>query len=325
MPKAQGTPRGELLAINQQYPLNHFDRWIAPLVSPVTPVSRDEYHYDVVPRKTMLQNVPGGGIKRGNGQPAKRLSGAMIRQGGTCERSTIEWPVDVEQESTPEEQLAAERAAAEVVARSIKLENEMEVAGNLFNPTNYPDGTRGTTVGTAWTAAGGTPISDINAVRDNGLNSTGIPPNTLIMDEKTYLGLRSNTQFLEAYGDNHMGRNAAGALPGIFDTSAVASVFQLDQVLVPHLTIDTTDLPTDITAGQIWTGGYAFLCYVNPTPDVSATTVHRTFVNTNKSGFISLDEYMEDGITSRVMRAQANRDNDFVDRELGFLFQGVAA
>lgn len=321
MSQPVGTPVGELAAVVSHYDVT-LDRYVGQDLFPITPVTRDEGHWSSIPRQTLMQ-MPSEDLRRANTQPAYRVSGGMNRTPFVCERRGVEQPVDVNEGSTPEEQIEAEIAAATVVNRIMRNEHEQEVAAAVFNETNFPvsgGSALGGTVGTDWSDASATIVSDVNDANTNGINGTGMKANTMVITETTHNHMSTNTQVLDKFRGTNGDINK-DPLTGLLDLDGLSRVFNM-RILVPHVPIieHAAGVAVD-TATQIWTGSYAFLCHLAPSGGIKMPTLGRTFVNVTKGGFLGLDSYYEDRPTSNLLRAQSWRSNNFVDGKLGHLLK----
>lgn len=328
MTQAQGTPRGDLLAIIQAYPHFSYDRFIGDIVAPITTpsgVNGDTFHWNYVPRQATMQK-PDGSLVRGIGAHSKKISGGMKKLSGDIVRSSVEFDVDRDQESTAQEQQAAEVMAAAAVERITRVDHETEVANFCFNKTNFPlsgGSALGGTVSTSWAnASSGKPVDDVLDACVNGINGTGIRPNAIIMTEQAHRWVSSSENVFSRLKGTDGDVNTA-TVDGLLQNAALQKAFMVPQILIPHVPVIDPNDPSVDTASQVWTGNYVFLCHIAPAQATAMPSLTRTFVNPRKGGFLSLDSYYTEGNTSQSIRAHSYRSLETVDIKLGHLIKIV--
>lgn len=323
MPRTQGRPRGEIQFTLAEYPIFTKDRFIADIVSPVVPVTRDIDSFRRIPLKTLLQRSPES-IERSPGGTSPRGTVGMKTEDYRCTEKSYEQQVDKYQEDDAESQTEAETLAAAITQRVLRVEREARVASMIFNETNFaPADGRGVSLSTAWSHANGTPIDDCLAGRTAIRGKSAHNPNALIITEKTQQDLSQNSQIRESlntiYGNDNM--NVKGAL---LSAEVLARVLSLDYVLVPFVPTDAMTLARDVTLGDIWTNDFAMLCYIDPTGNKAMPTLSRTMVNTTKGGGLyNFWQYEENQTKSDVMVGEQFTDEKLLEPDMGYLIGGV--
>lgn len=160
-----------------------------------------------------------------------------------------EWTV--EDQVNADEILAWATTNAELLMDRMMVDYEMRVAGLATNSSNV--GTV-TTIASAWSDPdNSSPFDDLNTKIENFRKRTGKRVNTMIVPEGVMSNLRRNAQLRSIlFGDNG----------GLVQPGQLASVLNIDQVLVPYAQVNTAGEQETVngngTLSDIW-GNHTWL------------------------------------------------------------------
>lgn len=222
---------------------------------------------------------------------------------------------------------------------------EQDIADAVMNTTTWTGATLTTAVGTAWSAkTTADPIADIDGAREKVKTSCGMAPNTIVMTDTDFLNcIRTDriegllkydaAQVLMAMGGQVDARVLTSA------QTALASLFNVDQILIGQSFKNTADEGQTAAFGRFWTAGRVMVCHVNDdgmNGDMNAAVpnIGRTIWTTKNgeplpgaddAGFGSLlfDEYREEAIRGSVFRPRNKRQVKILHKEAGHLLTGV--
>ena len=224
----------------------------------------------------------------------------MIQEADTAARMNVGINIDVS-------------STAMLTARGIlDLSLEIEVAGLVTDPNNYAGDNRlGLSGGTKWSAATGTPVTDVLAAREVIRKKTGRYPNKLLLTPDSLIAVSANPQVKSYLPSTQMG---------------VATIEQLQTILkVPGIVVgEAISVNADETTSDVW-GNNAVLGVV-PTIGGAAIDLGQPalgFVSSLPDHPMAEEPWYDKGAKSWIYGATYERKPEVVDGNAGFLFSNV--
>jgi hypothetical protein len=224
----------------------------------------------------------------------------MIQEADTAARMNVGINIDVS-------------STAMLTARGIlDLSLEIEVAALVTDPTNYAGDNRlGLSGGAKWSAATGTPVTDVLAAREVVRKKTGRYPNRLLLTPDSLIAVSANPQVKSYLPSTQMG---------------VATIEQLQTILkVPSIVVgEAISVNADETTSDVW-GNNAVLAVV-PTIGGAAIDLGQPalgFVSSLPDHPMAEEPWYDKGAKSWIYGATYERKPEVVDGNAGFLFSNV--
>lgn len=146
--------------------------------------------------------------------------------------------------------------ATQGLADLIALDREVRVARLVFNPATYPTGNKEqNTTGDYWDSPDSNPVEQIMDILESPL----VRPNTAIFSQRVYDRLRVHPKIVAAA--NASGGNAA--VGGVVNRAALASVLELERILVGQAYVNSAKPGQTPTRERTW-GNHAAFLHLNP-------------------------------------------------------------
>lgn len=146
--------------------------------------------------------------------------------------------------------------ATQGLADLIALDREVRVARLVFNPDTYPTGNKEQlTSGDRWDDPDSDPVEQIMDI----LESPMVRPNLAVFSQKVYDRLRKHPKIVAAA--NAGGGNAA--VGGVVSRAALASVLEIDRILVGQSYVNSAKPGQTPTRERTW-GNHAAFLHINP-------------------------------------------------------------
>ena len=265
-------------------------------------------------QKRTTQRSPGGGYSRG--------SFTFTPATYACVEHGAEEPVD-----DRESEMYAEYFDAEVVsaarAQDVVLRNaEMRIAAAVFNSSTFTSQT--TTVGTEWsTVASAVPMTNVEVAVQAVWDRTGLWPNVLIVNRKVFRNLRRCAQIIDAV----KAQNFMDVRAGNINASHLATVFDLERVLVAGSPKNTADVGQTVSISPIWSDEYAMVTRVAMTNDIREPCIGRTFHWAADGSQIgaTMESYRDERIRGDVIRARHDVHEKMLHTEAAQLLDNITA
>lgn len=124
-------------------------------------------------------------------------------------------------------------------------------------------GSPGANAAAKWDVAGTAVITDVL----NAHKQCFAPPNTVIMSYDVFMAIKNNTGILDRVKYSQL---------GVVTTDLLASLFEVERVLVGNSRYNTAKRGQTPAYSQIWTDS-VYVCYINPRPSPKALTLGLTF------------------------------------------------
>jgi len=260
-------------------------------------------------------------LRRAPGGPTKRLDIKWEGQIYSVEQYSIDVPIPRELLREADESrrlnvgnyLDISRVAMATANDVLGIDYEIQAAGAATDPTSYASGNALALSGaTKWSAATGTPVTDIRAASNMIRKSTGVRPNTLVLSADAELALIGNPEVSSYLPSTQMG-------PATMDQ--LKQILKVENIVVGDgIYMDANDVGQDI-----W-GNNAVLAYVpkigaGAQNDVSLAQPAFGFTNVLEGHPFAETPYFEAGSKSWIYGATFERHVSIATPGAAFLFQ----
>lgn len=199
---------------------------------------------------------------------------------------------------------------------------EIRAATLLFNSTTWTGSGLTTGVTNEWDdGANATPIADINAAAQKVANATGMYPNALIINRKVFRNLRNIAEIQNLVKN----QNFMDVRQREIRESEMASVFDLEFVIVADPYKNTANEAAAASLSPVWSDEFAMVCRVARTADFKEPCIGRIFHWSEDGSDINgtVETYREDKIRSDVVRVRHEVDEIVLYKEMGHLLSNI--
>lgn len=195
-----------------------------------------------------------------------------------CQPYAIHKDIDDQTLATQVSPLNLEATSTKWVTLQLMLKREAVWMTNFFGTGIWTGSTTGSdiTPSVKWSAAGSTPVEDVEAQRWNVKQNTGYMPNKLVITPDVFQNLRNHAEILD---------RVKYVQKGVITTDLLAEVFDVDQVLIASSTKATSDEKAASATYSFLAGsGQALLAYSAPAPGLDVPSAGYTFAWTGYTG-----------------------------------------
>lgn len=239
--------------------------------------------------------------RRSSGGGYSRSGFTFAPESYATEEHGAEEPVD-----DREQKMYANYFDAEVVsaarARDVVLRNgEMRIAAAVFNATTFTSQT--TPITHEWDDfANAVPITNVEVAVRAVWNRCGLWPNTLIVNRSVFRNLRKCAQIIDSVKSQPFMDVRAGKITA----AQLATVFDLDQVLVAGSPKNTADAGQSVSISPIWSDEYAMVCCVARSNDIREPCLGRTMHWGEDGSQIgtAMESYRDETVRSDIIRSR---------------------
>lgn len=242
----------------------------------------------------------------------------------------IDYPLDDRELKMYRSIFDAEGFAADRAVDSVLRRLEIDAATAVFNTTTWTGSALTTAAGTAWTThASATPLANIEAAILKVRAGSGLMPNALVIPFVALHHLRRCAEVLDRVNDGNVsGEIKAASLEGL------RKALMLDFIIVADGLKNTANESATASISDIWDSTKAMVCRVATTDDFQEPCVGRTFMWTEENAgamgtaeelAVIVEEYAENGVRGKVIRARNDRQVKVIYPEAGHLLTGVTA
>ncbi len=252
--------------------------YIADKVFPVIPVKRQSDLYYIYDKGDFLRDeaqVRGRIAESAGGD--YDLSTAVYH----CKKHAFHKDVAPEDRVNYDEPLDADKDAQIFVTQKMLIRREMDWASKFFRSGVWSNEIAGAAAGAVganetvyWNDDTSDPIKDITSQAISMASATGYKPNTLVLSPYVFNELKNHFDILDRIKYTEK---------GIVTTSLLASLFEVDKVLVAWSVVNTAQKGAADDVGFIM-GKSALLCYSNPTPALRAPSAGYIYAWTGLEG-----------------------------------------
>ena len=292
--------RPELGALINEFRDTEMTAAIGSRVMPYFPVAEQSAEFPVIPKEVLLK-APDTRRAMRAGYPSSDFEFEMgyyaTRENG--------WEEKIDDR---ERKLYARLFDAEVVAtrraeKIIQLAKERRIASKVFNATTFT----AHSVTNEWDDAdNATPIEDINTGKLAVRAACGMLPNTLIISYSTFLNLKNCSDIVDRLLYTFPGEDI-----NRMTSQQLATIFDIERVLVGGAVYDSADKGQDASIADIWDNEYAMLTICSAGQDITEPCIGRTFIWDKESpgdGEPVVESYRNEGIRSDIIRVRHDSD-----------------
>jgi hypothetical protein len=292
--------------------------FIAQRVAPVIDVASQAGTFGKIPVEQLLQTrttnrAPGGGYARG--------TYTFTTASYACEEHGAEEPIDDREAKMYANYFSAEQIATMRAYDAVLRNAEIRMSAAIFNATTWAS--LRTEVTIPWdTIATAIPITDVDTAVKAVWTQSGMWPNALIVTKHVFKNLRRCAQVIDAIESAGAGRPA---WQGAINEQVLASVFDLDYVIVAGSTKNTAREGQSVTFDKVWDDEYAMVCRVATTSDPKEPCIARTFHWADDGSSIggTVEMYREESKRSDIVRVRHDVDEIVMYAEMGHLLYNI--
>jgi hypothetical protein len=292
--------------------------FIATLVAPVfeTPVQNGTYGR--IKFEELMKEPEIGRNSRGE---YNRTNFGFDDQSFATKEYGLEIPVDERQSRIYQEFFDYEVVAARNCLGIVMRAAEKRWADQLFNETTFSGQT--TAAGTAWDDLSNcAPVTNIDAAKTAVWDRTGIWPNTLVITRKTFMNLRKCDEVTDKLHSEGAGQSIE---PGRITPMNLASVFDVDRVVVAGGARNSANEGQSRSVASIWSDSYALLARTATSNMIDEACLARTFHWNDDGSTIggTVETYYDDRSRGDIVRVRHEVDEKMIYTELGQLITGI--
>ena len=275
--------------------------FIGARVLPIFDAAQASGTFGVIPIEQLLQNRE---TTRGPGGDYSRGSFTFTSASFATYEHGAEEPVDDNQAKLYRDYFDAEMVAASRAYDVVLRNAEKRAAALLFNPTTFAG--QLTTVTNEWDKnhkTNATPMDDVETAIRAVWNRTGLWPTSLIVNRTVFRNMRNLDQIIERI-------QAAGAgnatKPSDITPAMLASVFDLDEVIVAGSPKNAANEGQSVSIASIWSDEYAMVARVARTGDIAEPCIGRTF-HWSEDGSQpggTVETYRDETVRSNIVRVR---------------------
>lgn len=294
--------------------------FIAQRVAPVIDVASQAGTFGKIPVEQLLQTrttnrAPGAGYARG--------SYTFTTASYACEEHGAEEPIDDREAKMYANYFSAEQIATMRAYDAVLRNAEIRIASLIFNATTWAS--YRTEVANEWDdIAAATPITDVDAAVKAVWTQSGMWPNALIVTKHVFKNLRRCAQIIDALESGGAGRPS---WQGAINEAQLASVFDLDYVIVAGSAKNTAKEGQSVSFDKIWDDEYAMVCRIATSGDVREPCIARTFHWAADGSSVggTVEMYREESKRSDIVRVRHDVDELVMYTEMGHLLYNITS
>lgn len=319
-PTSEVTFRPELAAGFEEFNLEMDRRqFISQRVCPVLDVAVVANQFSKIPIEQLLRHpetsrAPGANYGRGNW--------TFTKDSYACVENGWEEPVDDRERSMYRDWVDADMRAVSRAMDAVLRNHEMRVAALIFNTSTWTGASLTTSITNEWDDyENATPIDDVEAAVNKVRANSGLWANAIILSRATFRNLRRCEQIVDLVKYSGLQDPTAKGITA----AAIASVFDLEHVIVAGGTKNTADEGQTASLDDIWNPEYAMVCRIDGVPDTKIPTLARTFHYTGDGSQIDglVEQYREEQTRSDIFRVRHDTHEKVLYPELGHLLTNL--
>lgn len=253
--------------------------------------------------------------KRAPGSAYARGVWTFTRDSFSCQEMGLEEPLDEHDMNAFAytgvmfEQIAADRALAGVLR-----DLESDIITDLQSTSTFTN----SAVSNEWDdPANCTPVQDVLNAIELMRNVGGVMPNTICMSGRTFRDLQTSAEIIDRI------KYHGGDDPKTVTTSALAALFQLEQVVIFDSLTNSAGQGKVASISDMWNSEYVGLYKVARSADPQEVGVGRTFQYTGDGGGVVVEQYRSNEIRAEVIRARLDVDPKVVHSAAGYLLSNI--
>ena len=205
----------------------------------------------------------------------------------------------------------------------VSRNQEIRVAGLVFNPTTFTGSSLTTAITHEWDdATNCVPITDVEAAVKKIYENSGLDANALVINKQVFRNLRNSAQVVDRIASSGAG-NATKARD--ITIEMLKEVFDLDYIIVAGASRNTANEAKAATPTRIWSGEYAMVCRIAETSDMREPCLGRTFHWSEDGSVIggTVEEYEEIQSRARIIRVRHDTDEVIMYPQAGHLLSNI--
>lgn len=278
MPKMQDAHIDRALTNISVAYLQDASAFIADKVFPIVPVKRQSdvyYQYNKGDFMRDEAQLRGAATESAGGD-----YGVEAQDPYYCRKHAFHKDVTPEERANYDEPLQADQDATTFISQKMLIRREMEWASKFFvagiwgTELEGKAATPGTGEFLQWDQATSDPIKDITTAGVKMAAATGFKPNTLVLSPYVFNALKNHEDILDRIKYTQK---------GIVTTDLLATLFEVDKVLVPWAVVNSAAKGTSDSVSFIY-GKHALLCYSAPRPALRQPSAGYIFAWTGLEG-----------------------------------------
>lgn len=295
------------------------ENFIADRVFPNIPVTKQSDRYFVYEREDFFRDEAkerapgtesaGGGYRVDNTPTYFARTMALHKDVADEIRANADTPLDMDRDATI------------FVTQQMLIRREKVWASNYFQTGVWGTQKQGKAAAPGaneflqWNDAASTPIEDITSTAIDMAKITGFKPNTLVLSPYVFNQLKNNADILDRVKYTQR---------GVVTTDLLASLFEVDRVLVAMATNNTAAEGATAAYDFIISSKAALLCYSNPTPSILQPSAGYTFSWTGYLGAgaagTRIKRFRMEQLASDRIEGEISFDSKLVASDMGAFF-----
>ena len=289
--------------------------FIASRVFPTINVTKQSDKYFVFDRNTFMRDQA---QKRGSGEESAGSGYTLSTDSYFCDVWALHKDISDFDRANTDAPLNADRNAATFIAQQFLIRKEKQFVDDFLTT-----GVWGTdkTVAAQWSDyTGSDPLADVDVGKETILTATGQLPNTLVMNFQVFNKLKNHPDIVDRikYTSSR-----------VVTEEVLASLFGVDQVLVPKAVMDTSVEGLAASTSLIL-GKHALLCHVAKNPGIEVPSAGYCFAWSGlapglANGGMTMGKFRMDNLLSDRIEGHLAIENKVVGSQLGYFFSSVVA
>lgn len=306
------TPRMDLGVAFHEYTTSKM-RFIADLILPVKKVAKKDATLSVCKRKNLT--VPD--IKRANGSTYNRVELYMDDLTYNCANEGLEGQVTDEDVENYASDFDAEVEKTQAIKIKMRLAREIAVKNLIFNTTTW-DSTDADLFtdysGAPWDTVGSAVIKQIQDAREKVRLNCGIPADSMIISESSFINLLNNTEIKAKFP-------GATVITEAMMRSQMGAIFGITNLIVGQAVYNSADEGQDFTGAEIWPDDYAMIAVLGEEGlPMSEPQLGRTMLWDNYASDIEyVESYREEQTESEIIRVKRFIEHKIFDEYFGHM------
>jgi len=282
------------------------DSYIADQVLPIVPVKKESDLYYTYTRNWRLPEA-----RRAAGAEAAEVEWNVSTDTYSCIEYALKDLLPDRVRNNADKPLSMDADTTENLTDLIQLGREKRVADVVFTGGNH--GTTSALSGSnQWSDyAGSDPIGDVRTAMNTVHAASGKLPNTMVMGREVYIKLLDHPDVLERIKYTQKGK---------ITSQILASLFEVDKILVGNALYDSSTVDASESLGYIW-GKSVALIYAQQSPGLKKVSYGYQF---QSRGFRT-KKWREEGRDGDFFECGEIRDEKLVATSCGYLYTTVVA
>jgi hypothetical protein len=283
------------------------DELIADQVLPVVPVKKESDLYYIYTRNWKLPQS-----KRAAGAEANEVEWNLSTSTYTTEEYALKDLIPDRVRSNADNPLDMDVDTTENLTELVQLGREKRVADIVFGAANYGAQTSALAGANQWDDyAGSDPIGDVRDAKAIVHAASGKSPNVMVIGYQAFLKLLDHPDVLERIKYTQK---------GLITADLLASLFEVDRILVGKALYDTTQEGVAESLSYVW-GKSVALIYSQPSPGLKKVSFGYQF---QSRGFRT-KKWREEGRDGDFVETGEIRDEKLVAAATGYLYTTVVS